>query len=261
MLLEILGREIKDNRFIKLIRKMLKAGYMEGWQYHKTYSGTPQGGVISPILSNIFLNELDKFVEEKLLPEYNKGTAKASNPEYNRVKGKRNWAKKKGRVDEARRLKQIMRTIPSKNTKDPNYLRLRYNRYADDFILGFDGPRAVAVEIKDKIREFLKTLKLQMSEEKTLITHATEKPAKYLGYHIQVVINNNRLTGGRRALNMNSVLKVPKEVIKQSKKKYTKSGKTVHRPELLQCSDMEIVKIYDAELRGLVNYYHRQQRL
>jgi len=255
VLLEILGRDIKDNRFIKLIRKMLKAGYMENWKYHKTYSGTPQGGVVSPILSNILLNELDKFVEEKLLPVYNIGITKASNPEYIRIKSKRQRAKAKGNNEEAEKLMQIMRKLPSRNTKDPNYLRLKYNRYADDFILGFDGPHAKAVEIKEKIGEFLKTLKLQMSEEKTLITSATKAPARYLGYDIRVAIDNNRITNGMRALNMNIVLKVPEEVIRQSSKKYTKSGKTVHRSELMQCSDIEIVKAYDTELRGIVNYY------
>ena len=64
VLVDILRRRIKDEHFISLIWKFLKAGYMENWVYHNTYSGTPQGSIISPILANIYLNELDAFMDE-----------------------------------------------------------------------------------------------------------------------------------------------------------------------------------------------------
>ena len=153
VLLDILSRDIKDKRFLKLIRQMLKAGYMENWKYHQTYSGTPQGGVVSPILANIVLNELDNFIEKQLLPKYNYGKTKAINPEYRRIGYYITKAIRHGNSDEVKRLKLKRRKIPSKVHNDPNYRRLRYNRYADDSLLGLDGPRHEAIQIKKEIQK------------------------------------------------------------------------------------------------------------
>ena len=255
VLLSILSRNIKDKRLLKLIRQMLKAGYLEDWKYHQTYSGTPQGGVVSPILANIVLNELDNFVSTKLLPKYNVGKRKAANPEYRRISKDIAKARREGNEDEVKRLMLKRREIPSKVHNDPNYRRLRYNRYADDFILGFDGPRHEACEIKEEIKVFSSTISLSLSEEKTLITHATTKAARYLGYEIRIARDNNMLTDGKRRLNMYPQLKVPADVANEWRKKYTKNGKPTARYELLQCSDIEIVMTYGLELQGVVNYY------
>jgi len=250
VILEILARDIKDNRFLKLIRKMLRAGYMEDWQYHRTYSGTPQGGVISPILSNIVLNELDKFVEEQLLPEYNRGQTRRRNPEYSRLENQIRKAKSVGHWERVKELTKERRSVPSGDPNDPNYRRLRYNRYADDFILGFAGPRKEAKDIKRRIGDFLSTIGLTMAEEKTLITHAVTGKARYLGYDITVNLSKNR-----PSVNYQIKLLVPPEVKQAWLRKYRKKGKPHHRPELLEMSDYEIVHIYGAEFRGIVNYY------
>lgn len=262
VLLEILAQNIKDNRFLKLIRQMLQAGYLEDWRYHGTYSGTPQGGVISPILANIFLNELDQYVDGELIPAYSKGKRR-TNLEYGRIKGRLKYARKQGWKDIAKELEKQSRQLPSGDPIDPDYRCLRYSRYADDFLLGFTGPRTEAEEIKQKIGNFLKTIRLDLSEEKTLITHATSQRAHYLGYDIRVAIDNNQMTKQdkqhtrhrTRAINMLPVLSVPEQVAHFWKMKYTKNGKPTNRPELLQCSDFEIVKTYGDEFRGIVNYY------
>ena len=88
ILLGILAEKIHDQRFLRLIRNMLKAGYLEDWEYHETLSGSPQGGVVSPILSNIYLHKLDEFVEQELIPQYTRGARRKGNPEYNRIKSR-----------------------------------------------------------------------------------------------------------------------------------------------------------------------------
>jgi len=91
-MLSTLAEKIRDNRFLRLIGNMLKAGYLEDWQYHQTLSGCPQGGVVSPILSNIYLDKLDKFVEQVLIPQYTKGRLRRINPQYRRLNDQRQRA-------------------------------------------------------------------------------------------------------------------------------------------------------------------------
>ncbi len=263
LLLNILARDIKDNRFLKLIRQMLKAGYMEDWRYQATYSGTPQGGIVSPILANIVLNELDNFVQTELFAAYNKGERRRPNPDYQRIQKRIQYARRKGRWEIVKELEQQRRQIPSGIPDDPDYRRIRYCRYADDFLIGYIGPRKEAEEIKEKIKAFLKTIKLDLSEEKTLISHATTGKARFLGYDIHIAIDNHQMTVQdrekttyhRRALNMTPILTVPQDVARYWRMKYTKQGKPTNRPELLQSSDMEIVTTYGQEFQGVVNYY------
>jgi len=264
VLLSILSRDIKDNRFLKLIRQLLRAGYMEDWRYQATYSGTPQGGIVSPILANIVLNELDNFVQTELFPVYNIGERRRINPAYQRIQGRIRYARKKGRWETVKELERQRRQLPSGDPNDPNYRRIRYCRYADDFLIGYIGPRKEAEKIKGKIKTFLETIKLEMSEEKTLITHASTGKARFLGYDIHIAVDNNQMTKQdrertryrRRALNMTPILAVPQEVARQWRMKYTKKGKPTNRPELLQSSDMEIVMTYGREFQGVVNYYN-----
>ena len=70
ILMHILRENIRDNRFLRLIEGTLKAGYCEEWTYHPTFSGSPQGGIVSPILSNIYMDRLDRYVEDTLIPAY-----------------------------------------------------------------------------------------------------------------------------------------------------------------------------------------------
>jgi group II intron reverse transcriptase/maturase len=259
ILLEIMSRKIKDNRFIKLLKEMLAAGYLEDWRYNPTFSGAPQGGVISPLLSNIYLNELDKFVEERLMPKYHKPALKKVNPEWSR----RTWAiriaKKKGDRETVEKLVKERDEIPY-NGQNGDWRTLRYVRYADDFLLGFRGPKEEAESIKTELRDFLKNeLKLEMSEEKTLITHASSNPARFLNYEISIDTDNSRKVmlskGKTRTLTKRPMLRIPRDVLVRWSEKAKKDGITIHRTELLNLSDYDIVQTYDAELRGIVNYY------
>ena len=134
-------RQIHDNRFLRLLRNMLTAGYLEDWMWNATLSGAPQGGVVSPILSNIYLHKLDKFVETVLIPEYTRGVRRKGNPAYYRVKDAARTASARGDHAAVRQLRKQMRTMPSGDPHDPGYRRLRYCRYADDTCSGSPDPR------------------------------------------------------------------------------------------------------------------------
>jgi len=166
---EILAEKIHDNRFLRLIKQMLKAGYLEDWVWNATLSGAPQGGVVSPVLSNIYLDRLDAFVETVLIPEYSRGVRRISNPEYKRVASAIARARERGDRTAVRELRKRQRGLPSQDPQDPGYRRLRYARYADDHLLGFVGPKAEAEEIKQRLAKFLRDdLRLELSQEKTM---------------------------------------------------------------------------------------------
>jgi group II intron reverse transcriptase/maturase len=252
----ILSENIHDQRFLRLIRHMLKAGYLEDWEYHDTLSGCPQGGVVSPILSNICLNKLDEFVERELIPRYTRGAARAPDSRYTGLKRQRDSARKRGDRVTARNMLRQMRALPSRDPMDPGFRRLRYLRYADDHILGFTGPKAEAEQIKAELTRFLReTLRLELSQDKTLISHARTQPARFLGYHIIVQHCDTKITRGRRAANGAIALRVPPDVIKAKTAPYRRKGKPWHRPRLQNLDAYDIVRIYGAEYRGIVNYY------
>jgi group II intron reverse transcriptase/maturase len=254
-LMEILTRRIKDERLMKLLRGMLEAGYLDDWDYRTTCSGVPQGGVLSPLLANIFLNELDAYVEEHLIPEYTRGKARRLNPTYGQVRSAQLAAKQAGDFQLHRELRRQQQRLPSKDTYDEGYRRLRYVRYADDTLFGFTGPRREAEEIKRKVGAFLKTLGLTLSEEKTLITHATEGRARFLGYDISMAHGDTKQWHGRRSINGWPILRVPNEVARAWQYRYTRRGWPCHRRALLDRSDYDIVMTYAVEFQGLVNYY------
>ena len=256
ILIGILAEKIHDQRFLRLIRNMLKAGYLEDWEYHETLSGSPQGGVVSPILSNIYLDKLDKYVEQELIPHYTRGAHRRSNPEYGRIETQLRKARRHGNRAAARDLGKQMRTLPYGDPMDPGYRRLRYLRYADDHILGFTGPRAEAEEIKTKLAAFLReTLGLELNQEKTLITRARSKPARFLGYNITVQHSNAKHFRGQRTVNGKVALRVPQDVVKAQCARYRQHGKPWPRRKLQNLHDYDIVRIYGAEYRGTVNYY------
>ena len=99
IMVRILAEKIHDNRFLRLIQQMLKAGYLEDWRYHQTLSGAPQGGVVSPILSNIYLHKLDVYVETVLIPQYTRGKRRRHNPEYDRIQARMARARARGDRD------------------------------------------------------------------------------------------------------------------------------------------------------------------
>ena len=256
ILLRILAEKIRDQRFLRLIRNMLKAGYLEDWECRDTLSGVPQGGVVSPILSNIYLDKLDEFVERELIPQYTRGAGRKGNPEYFRRASRLARARQRGDRAAARDLEKELRTLPCGDPADPGYRRLRYIRYADDHILGFTGPKAEAEEIKARLARFLReTLGLELNAAKTLISHARTQPARFLGYHIIVQRCDTKITSGRRSANGKIALRVPPDVIRAQCARYRQHGKPWHRSRLQNLDDYDIVRVYGAEYRGVANYY------
>lgn len=268
VMLGILGEKIHDNRFLRLLRHMLTAGYLEDWVWNATLSGAPQGGVTSPVLSNIYLDRLDTFVETVLIPEYTRGTARANNPDYRELINTIARARYHGDRATVRELRKRLRSMPSKNLQDSGYRRLRYVRYADDHLLGFVGPKAEAEEIKARLAAFLRDdLKLELSEDKTLITHGRTGAATFLGYEITVQQNQAKLTRGRRAVNGAIGLRVPRAAIKAKCASYTQRGQPARRTPMVNLDDHVIISRFGAEYRGYVQYYllagdvHRLNRL
>jgi group II intron reverse transcriptase/maturase len=132
LIISALAEHIQDGRFLNLVKKLLDAGYMEDWKLNKTLSGVPQGSILSPVLSNILLNKLDRFVETELIPQYNRGKKRKGNQEYNRLIDRARDLQKKGQKEAARKMKQQAQKLPSIDPQDLDYRRLRYCRYADD---------------------------------------------------------------------------------------------------------------------------------
>jgi group II intron reverse transcriptase/maturase len=256
VMISILAEKTHDNRFLRLIRNMLEAGYLEDWVWHATPSGAPQGGVVSPVLSNIYLAKLDEYVETVLIPQHTQGNNRRRNPEYMRVKNRLSSARKREDWTTVRELQRQLRRLPSVDPCDPGYRRLRYSRYADDHLLGFAGPKAEAEAIKDQLAAFLRDeLALELNADKTLITHARTRAARYLGYEIIVQHADSKITNGRRSTNGSIALRVPLDVIKAKCAPYMRHNKPWHRTAMQNLDDYEIVKTYAAEYRGVVQYY------
>ncbi|MCC3688890.1 group II intron reverse transcriptase/maturase [Bacillus cereus] len=277
ILLNILRRRIEDEKFLRLIWKFLRAGYVEEWRYHNTYSGTPQGGIVSPILSNIYLNELDEHMEKQIL-EFNKGKARKTNSEYIKYHTRSLRARKKLNFsDLTEEQKQVLltqiatwekkkRSIPHSDPMDSGFKRLTYVRYADDFIIGVIGSKEDAVQIKKDLTVFLENkLNLELSQQKTLITHS-EKKAMFLGFNLAVTRNEHAKRNKNgilvRSYTHKCRLYIPKDKwvnkLKQSQTlKVDKNGKwkPKHRPVLSHLDDIEILNLYNAEIRGMYNYY------
>lgn len=279
ILIEILSRKIKDSRFLNIIRQFLKAGYIENWKYNATYSGTPQGGICSPILANIYLNELDRKFRE-IAERFDKPRSSLKTPEYravdNEMKRLSYWidhtadeAERQQLIRQYKEQQKILRTIPCKPADNK---RFTFVRYADDWLVGVCGSKAECRELKAEISEFLSSeLKLTLSEEKTLITHSSEQ-VRFLGYNVSIrrnqEVKGHRLNNGTwrksRSLNMKVALTIPhaekiekfmfaKGIIRQ---KENGEFQPIHRAGLLNLADYEIVEQYNAEARGLCNYYN-----
>jgi group II intron reverse transcriptase/maturase len=283
-LLSILEQKIDDRRFLLLIHNALKCGYIEDWTYHKTYSGTPQGGTISPILANVYLHELDKFIKA-FMEQFHKGKTRRKNREYAKlghkiaqcakiVKAKdeesqtKEWEGREELIQKVRDLKKLQRKTLSIDPLDPAYRRMKYVRYADDFVIGIAGTKEEATTIKAKVKQFLdENLQLELSDEKTLITHL-ENRIEFLGYHffrwnrqrvVRVRYKNHKNPLIKRTLSFAIKLEIPQQkMIEFTKKQAYGCFQTVesrHRKRLVTHSEVEILYTYNAELRGFANYY------
>lgn len=279
VLVGILRERISDDRFIRLIRKFLKAGYVEDWTFHNTYSGMPQGGIVSPILANIYLDKLDKYVKE-YIRHFDMGTKRRPGKESNdlanerkrtvrKLKKVKDGTEKAALVARLKAIEQERAAFPSGDEMDGSYRRLKYIRYADDFILGVIGSKEDALRIKEDIKSFLsESLALELSEEKTLITH-TGKSAKFLGYEITVTRNNHqrrdvqgrlRRTYGKRArLNVSMATLRDKLLEYGAMEIKLRNGKEIWKPKcrsgLIFNDDLEILDRYNRETVGFCNYY------
>ena len=272
LLISVLSEKIHDGRFIRLIKQLLDAGYLEDWRFNQTISGVPQGSVVSPILSNILLNKLDHYVETVLIPRYTRGEKRHKNRAYHRLMQRAENRFKRGLTKQGQQLRKAAQQLPSKDPQDPTFRRLRFCRYADDFALGFIGPKEEAEEIKRQLATFLREeLKLSLSEEKTLITHARSAAAKFLGYEVTILHNDTKRTRVRRgntqrsydqrSINAGIGLRIPRSVILDKCARYMKRGKPIHRPELENESDFTIISTYQLEYRGMVEYYRMAYNL
>jgi group II intron reverse transcriptase/maturase len=256
IMIKILAEKIHDNRFLRLIEQMLRAGYLEDWKWNATLSGAPQGGVVSPVLSNIYLHKLDAYVETVLIPAHTRGKRRKPNPAYTRVQHRLAHARKRGDRATARALRGQLRRLPAGDPQDPGFRRLRYSRYADDHLLGYIGPKAEAEAIKDQLARFLREeLALELNHDKTLVTHARTRAARYLGYEITVQHRDSKITAGQRTANGTIALRVPLDVIKAKRAPYRRHGRPWHRTAMQNLDDYDIVKTYGAEYRGVVQYY------
>jgi group II intron reverse transcriptase/maturase len=284
VLLNLISKKIDDHRFLLLIHNALSCGVMENWTYHKTYSGTPQGGIISPLLANIYLHEFDLFME-KQMKNFDKGKTRERNKVYTKTReeintlsrkikklddknGHQQWETRKVYVRNIEELKRKQISIPSVNPMDNNYHRMKYVRYADDFVIGIAGSKESAIEIKETIKDFLKEeLHLDLSDEKTLITHL-ENPIPFLGYVfrmwdeikvMRVLYKNQKHPLKKRTLSGAIKLEIPEKKIKEfaltNGYGNLDNFKIMHRAKLINNSEMEILFTYNAELRGIANYY------
>ena len=280
VMVEILSERIKDERFLRLIRKFLKAGYLEEWCYHNTYSGTPQGGIISPILANIYLDKLDRFME-RMKEDFDCGNRRKKLPESYELEKRYARLQKELRMEtnihfkawileDIRELEKDKMAIPYGDPFDSGFKRLQYVRYADDFLIGVIGSKEDAQRIKEQVKVFVADkLKLELSDEKTLITHSSKR-ARFLGYDIYVRRSTatKRMKGGRlrRHLNGTVCLEVPSEVMRKKLLEYSamtiettvygkENWKAQARVYLKNNDPLEILDQYNSEIRGFRNYY------
>lgn len=286
ILLTLLSRRIDDPIFVGLIEAMLKAGCMEDWKFERTYSGTPQGGVVSPLLANIYLHELDLFMEE-MKASFDQGTRRRVNPAY--ISYSKRIAELRKKIDARRAngaheaevhdllsrikaIKQERLTVSSVDPMDPNFRRLRYCRYADDFLVGVIGSKADAVQMLADIQRFLaERLNLAVSTEKTGVRDAS-KGSPFLGFHVCTFtlrsagsMAERPKPGGetrrvrRRPTRGNIKLWVPMErVYAFCRRKKLGNLDRRHgwaRAQFLDSSDAEIIIAYNSEFRGFASYY------
>ena len=272
-LIRTLEVKIKDSKFINIIRQFLKAGYVEDFQYHSTLSGTPQGGIVSPILANIYLHELDKKVLA-LKADFDTPPSKSHTTDYLKLVKREQTLKKKidklegtEREDAIREFQTVHKTKFKTPARICDDKKLVYCRYADDFIIGICGNQDDCVRIKTELRDFLfNEYKLELSEEKTKITHSAER-IRFLGYDIAVRRSQELKTRSdgvkQRTLNYSVELTVPlddkimKYLFDNGIVKQRPDGKIwpIAIPKLRRSADAEIVKRYNSQVRGICNFY------
>lgn len=276
-LMKILRRKIQDERFLNLIWKMLRAGIEIDGKVLNSKLGTPQGGIISPILSNIYLHELDVFVSS-LIKEVgnNSNRSRRENPEYKSTRGKiyRLQTKRSNKgiihlkpTDEDQCiinvLKKHLLQIPSKDPFDPNYRKITYVRYADDWIIGTIGDKTFTNKILELVKNFLKELlSLDLSEEKTKVTLLSSGNINFLGYKIKSggksEFSTTKTGQKRRTVGWQPRLMAPTEELVKTlalNNFCTTDGRGVRKKGWINYPDDIIVGRFNSIIRGYRNYY------
>lgn len=280
-----------DQATIELIRKFLKCGYIDLYNHpdtlEKSEIGTPQGSLISPILSNLYLHLFDSFMENEILPEWNRGNERKYISGY---QTRKNLTAEERRVVESLNLKGLEEAIgrlkhnewvkqglPSRDPKDENFRRMYYARYVDDFIIGFTGTKAEAEDIKSIVETFLMDkLLLKTNETKSYICHSSNRDIKYLGFYVRYLPNNKIIKDPKvpendgegkghqlKSISINQVqLRIPTTKILQRAvdRGYAKIRKDgTIRPsscrKLSSLDDKQIVQRFSSIIRGLMEFY------
>jgi len=272
ILVNLLRKKIRDERFLNLIWKLLRAGYLDLREArHDSLAGTPQGGLASPILANVYLHELDEKVEEMRQRIERGGQRKKKNPLHRKLTERKLRLVKKGatRTKEFRELVRQIRSIPAVQVNDPNFIRLKYLRYADDWIIGICGPQAMAEQVKEEVKIFLSQhLKLTLSAEKTKITHARKEQAHFLGTRLTIgregiqrvvtTYNGSARPIKRRSTGSEIVMTAPKEELIQklhAKGFCTAKGQPTTKLSWIYLDADQIIVLYNGINRGIQNYY------
>jgi RNA-directed DNA polymerase len=279
-MIALLEKRIDDRRFIDLVRSLLRAGYLEDWTFHATFSGTPQGGVVSPVLANVCLHELDCFMAG-LKDQFDRGKQRRESREHVRQRVRVGRIRRQYRLlkaaggdadrltdlrREARREAATLRTLRHGDPRDPDFKRLLYCRYADDVAIGVIGSRAEAEAIMESVTAFVEaTLKLTVSREKSGVSHARDG-IRFLGYQLRAYTGDCtrklRRPGGyytQRTVAAMMQLRIPRDKLAAFCRAHEYGDYAAatgeHRNKLLYLSEAEIVLVFNAELRGLANYY------
>ncbi|MEK7889160.1 reverse transcriptase domain-containing protein [Burkholderia contaminans] len=278
ILIRILRHRIKDERFLSLIRKALTAGYYEFKRPVESLVGTPQGSIVSPILCNIFLHELDMFVSD-LMARHKVGDRRRTTTEYNyrqkqiekvRSKLSASSSNAEGRKEVVAELKALLSAQKRSSTtrNDGSFTRVKYVRYADDWCVEINGPKHLAVQIRDEVKSFMTgKLGLTLNMDKTHIRHAKDEEAFFLGTRIKVgsdaqkivrITDKNGRSYQKRVTGWLPQMRAPcdKLVARLNSRGFCdKGGSPIAKSAWIALDDDQIVALAGAVLRGLVNYY------